>query len=461
MSKKIILPPLFLNKIKLLLNDDYENFVESFNNAPPVSIRLNTFKPSGNFTHLEKIHWCNAGKYMKERPIFTMDPLFHAGAYYVQEASSMFLNTVINQIYKPSGAVKILDLCAAPGGKSTLILSHINDESLLIANETINSRVKKLKENIIKWGSCNCFITNNDPDDFKNLENFFDIVLVDAPCSGEGMFRKEYNAINEWSEKNIELCSLRQKRIVSSVINSIKPNGYIIYSTCTYTPEENEEIIKMILHQNDFTSVKINIDEKLNIVETESNVGSKKFYAYRFYPHKVKGEGFFIACLKKNSSEESVNNKKSYRLPAIKKIPISINNEISGWLKKPQQFDFFMKEEKIIALKKCHFQDYFILNDHLNLKLAGLNLGRIVDGKLIPSHDLALSTEVSDKIKSVELNTEQAIKFLKKQEFNIDKQLDKGWMLVTFKGHNLGWIKILNNRINNYFPTELRIIKDH
>ncbi len=193
------------------------------------------------FTIHNKVPWSSHGYYLNERPSFTMDPFFHAGLYYVQEASSMFLEEVIKQTVDLSKPLRILDLCAAPGGKTTLIQSLINTKSLLVANEVIKSRVNIATENIIKWGTDNVIVTNNDPKDFLRLENYFDVIVVDAPCSGSGLFRKDNNAINEWSEENVILCNQRQQRISADVMPSLKQNGILIYSTCSYSKEEDEE----------------------------------------------------------------------------------------------------------------------------------------------------------------------------------------------------------------------------
>src|SRR5436190_4820828 len=211
------------------------------------SIRIN---PSKDFefgiSNFETgpVPWCQYGYYLKERPSFTFDPLFHAGCYYVQEASSMFLEQALKQTVDLSKPLRVLDLCAAPGGKSTHIQSLISPGSLLVSNEVIKSRCNILKDNIIKWGCENVVVTNNDPKDFAKLENYFDVIVVDAPCSGSGLFRKEPDAIEHWSENNVALCSQRQQRILADVWPSLKEDGILVYSTCSYSKEEDEDIVK-------------------------------------------------------------------------------------------------------------------------------------------------------------------------------------------------------------------------
>jgi 16S rRNA C967 or C1407 C5-methylase (RsmB/RsmF family) len=239
----------------------------------------------------DKVPWCTTGYYLSERPSFTLDPCFHAGAYYVQEASSMFVEQALLQHAALSKPLKVLDLCAAPGGKSTLLQSIISSESLLVSNEVIKTRVHVLSENISKWGSANVMVTNNDPQHFKRLENYFDIIVVDAPCSGSGLFRKDPTAINEWSENNVALCGQRQQRILADILPSLKAGGLLLYATCSYSAIENEDIADWLLASYPLTSKALKLEEEWGIIETLSPL--KSAYGYRFYPNRVKGEGFF------------------------------------------------------------------------------------------------------------------------------------------------------------------------
>ena len=258
------------------------------------------------------VQWSSNGFYLQKRPSFTLDPLFHAGAYYVQEASSMFLEEALKQTVDLSQPIKILDLCAAPGGKSTLIQSVINNESLLVSNEVIKTRVNILSENITKWGAANVIVTNNDAKDFQRLPNYFDVIVVDAPCSGSGLFRKDREAISEWSEQNVHLCSQRQQRILADVLPALKEDGVLIYSTCSYSEEEDEQIADWLVEEFKVQSLKFKVEEEWGIVETQSS--KQNASGYRFYPDKVKGEGFFIAVFKKGgvvSGEWKVGRQKS------------------------------------------------------------------------------------------------------------------------------------------------------
>src|SRR5260221_14470615 len=223
---EVFFPHVFAQRMQMQLQQYWKEFLSAHEQPSPNSIRINPLKI--NRKELENIPWTDFGYYLEQRPSFTFDPLFHAGSYYVQEASSMFLEQALKQTVDLSRPLKVLDLCAAPGGKSTHLLSLLNDQSLLVSNETIRSRATVLSENIQKWGSNNVVVTNNDPEDFQRLEGFFDVIVVDAPCSGEGLFRKDPNAVNEWSEEHIELCVVRQQRIINQVWPSLKKNGVLI-----------------------------------------------------------------------------------------------------------------------------------------------------------------------------------------------------------------------------------------
>lgn len=252
------LPEKFVEKVRSLIPQEAELFFDAIANEPATTIRLNPLKKTEAFTYAESVPWISHARYLDKRPSFVADPLFHAGAYYVQEASSMFITKIIEHITsKNSSKCYVLDLCAAPGGKSTLLLDHLDDSCLLVANEIIKSRVNILEENCIKWGRSNLMVTNNDPKDFTSLTNFFDIIVVDAPCSGEGMFRKDKNAISEWSEENVQLCSHRQQRILADVLPALKPGGFLIYSTCTFNTSENEDNVLWMEKEFGLKSVEI------------------------------------------------------------------------------------------------------------------------------------------------------------------------------------------------------------
>lgn len=442
------LPIELLRSLEGIKGFDKEAFVNVHQSAERItSIRINPFKKSEIQHSKSKIPWTEYGYYLETRPSFTFDPLFHAGCYYVQEASSMFLEQPLKQSMDLSKPLRVLDLCAAPGGKSTHLLSLISKDSLLVSNEVIRSRGNILNDNISKWGCSNVIVTNNDPRDFQRLKNYFDVIVVDAPCSGSGLFRRDAEAIEEWSEQNVALCSQRQQRILADVLPALKNGGVLIYSTCSYSKQEDEEICEWLVNELKVESLKLKVEGNWNIVESGDG--------YRFWPDKVKGEGFFIACFRKNEGDDE-----EVYLPKVK--PGKFSNQEMEILNKNVSTDglsFLRHGEIIYAVPEKLLADINFLSSKLKMVNCGTKVGEIIRDKLVPDHALALSNILSDKIQKVELDHEQAIQYLKKKELRLHAD-KKGWSLATFQGHPLGWINILPNRVNNYYPKELRILKD-
>jgi 16S rRNA C967 or C1407 C5-methylase (RsmB/RsmF family)/NOL1/NOP2/fmu family ribosome biogenesis protein len=403
------------------------------------------------FTVHDGVPWSQYGYYLEKRPSFTFDPLFHAGCYYVQEASSMFLEQALQQLVDLSQPLKILDLSAAPGGKSTHIQSLISKESLLVSNEVIRSRCAVLTDNSIKWGSSNVVVTNNDPAAFKKLPGYFDVIVVDAPCSGSGLFRKDEGAISEWSLNSVALCSQRQQRILADVLPALKQNGLLIYSTCSYSREEDENIAGWLAEEFEMKSEKLRLEKEWGIVESESPKTNAA--GYRFYPDKVKGEGFFISCFRKTNGEQEAKLK-----PAkLEKASAKEKAILRPWLK-DADMELIKENNSFAALPAWLVNEYVLLRAVLNVQYKGTGLGQIMKDKLVPDHSLALSTILSDNTPATELSYEEAIKYLQRQELSITP-VNTGWQTVNYQKHVLGWINALPNRINNYYPKELRILK--
>jgi NOL1/NOP2/sun family putative RNA methylase len=451
------LPEKFVEKVRSLIPQEAELFFDAIANEPATTIRLNPLKKTEAFTYAQSVPWISHARYLDKRPSFIADPLFHAGAYYVQEASSMFIAKIIEHITSKNNSRHcVLDLCAAPGGKSTLLLDHLDDSCLLVANEIIKSRVNILEENCIKWGRSNLMVTNNDPKDFTSLTNFFDIIVVDAPCSGEGMFRKDKNAISEWSEENVQLCSHRQQRILTDVLPALKPGGFLIYSTCTFNTSENEDNVLWMEKEFGLKSVEIPIDKSWGI-ETAAQSDGQHVFAYRFYPHKVKSEGFFVACLQK-AAEETFNTVKvkDTKFDKVKPIELDI---IVDWLKDVNQFQIINASNNIYALPKALANDIMFLRSKLNVRLSGLKLGEIMKNKLVPDHQLALSIHINTNVPSIEVDKVDALKFLRKDSFDVPS-VPQNTYLVKYQNTALGWVKVMPNRMNNYLPINWRILKD-
>lgn len=445
----LTLPPIFISRIQAQLKHESEFFFESLPSSPVVSVRLNPLKPTEVFDQTDMVPWCKQAFYLQQRPSFIADPLFHAGAYYVQESSSMFLHHVFTCIRQQQQApICVLDVCAAPGGKSTLIASLLKDDDVLLSNEIIRTRVLTLMDNLNKWGRANTFVSNNDPAELGKLAQTFDVVVVDAPCSGEGMFRKDKHAINEWSEANVELCAARQKRILHDVLPALKPGGMLVYATCTYNHQENEDQIKWLTESFGLEAVQIPIPDTWPIEQTA-------YHGFRFWPHKVKGEGLFMVCLQKPA--ESISN------AIIKTKSEWVNARqralLAPFLSEPDLFQIKLVNNQYVAIPKQLAGFYDKLTKSLKLVKSGICMGELKHNQLIPSHELALSVNLSADIPYAELTLEQAQSYLKKGNLPASIFNGSGWQTVRFKGLSLGWVKVLPNRVNNYLPAALRVLK--
>jgi len=344
----------------------------------------------------------------------------------------------------------VLDLCAAPGGKSTHLLSLLDSSDLLVANEVIRSRVSVLDENIRKWGHQNVVVCSNDPADFSKLDGLFDIIMVDAPCSGEGLFRRDATAINHWSVDNTNLCATRQRRILADVWPSLRTGGYLIYSTCTFNPAENEENLKWLAKNEEVESIRIPLQESWGTEETES----EGLFGYRFLPHRVKGEGFFLTMIRKKDGSDSFSIPKKIK-SKYEKMPKQYA-EVRNWLNTIDS-EFFVRNEFLIAFPESKIHVLNALAEQLRIISFGLTLAQFKKNDLLPEHTFALSVDRNpSRFETIELDLPDALLFQKKEEIRVNSTA-KGWMLVQYQGVPLGFIKNLGNRVNNYFPKEWRI----
>ncbi len=448
------LPEGLINSLESIESFDKKAFEEIHISGELVtSIRLNNNKLSNSASVPGiPIPWCQNGFYLDTRPSFTFDPLFHAGTYYVQEASSMFLEQALKQTTDLTKSIKVLDLCAAPGGKSTLIQSLISKESLLVSNDVIRSRANILKDNIIKWGCENVVVTNNDPKDFSRLENYFDVIVVDAPCSGSGLFRKDPAAINEWSENNVQLCSQRQQRILADVWPALKKDGILIYSTCSYSKEEDEEIMDWLFEELPSSTIQLVLKNDWGIA---TSITAKGNYGYRFWPDKLKGEGFFLSCFQKKEGEYESDIR--YKRKPEEVTPKEMKM-VEEWVM-PTGKQFIKYKNTVYAWPSILGKDFNILLEQLHVIYSGVLTGELMRNKMVPDHALAMSNILLASINKTSLGLEKSIEYLQRKDLQIET-LHKGWQLITYENHPLGWINSLPNRINNYYPKELRILKD-
>lgn len=437
-------PPDFERMMQDRLGTAFADFITALDRPAPVSIRINPTKSVS--VHGQPVPWCAQGHYLEERPVFTLDPALHAGAYYVQEASSMFLE----QALKITGTEKpqrVLDLCASPGGKSSHTISLLNSESLLVSNEAIRGRTAVLTENITKWGYPNVVVTHNDPADFQRLPGFFDVVITDAPCSGEGLFRKDPAAMKEWSVQHTDLCASRQQRIIHDVLPSLKPGGYLIYSTCTYNNPENLDNIEGMCVELPLECCELSPDPGWNIETLKRG----RAIGYQLFPHRVRGEGFFLSVLRKTAGQvETSRTKISLQTPTQSEC-----RELNPWIKSPDQYYFFKHQESIRMIGARHDESLQRLANSLQIVSAGTGLAEVTRNKFIPDHALALSVERSGVHPVITVDRDEAIAFLRKD--NLHRTGPAGFALVEYQGLGLGWVNVLPNRLNNLYPSSWRI----
>lgn len=434
-----VLPISFVERIKSSSLFD-EKLITALDDEAPISIRLNTKKTLQAFNETQSVAWCENAFYLKERPSFTLDPLFHAGCYYPQEAGSMYIHSVLKTLDLPENPVA-LDLCAAPGGKSTLLASFLDNKGILISNEVIRTRANILAENITKWGYSNCFVTCNDPKDFKNVPNLFDLILIDAPCSGEGMFRKDIKARAEWSLENAQHCSLRQRRILADVWDSIKEDGYILYSTCTFNPAENEENVSWMLENFNCEVCELPLFE--GMLKDSLNFG------YYFTPGTTATEGFYCVLLQKKEVFKS--NKK----PKTNKTNFVSSQLFQSLIDEKIEHAFFEENDNYFAATPFSLDIYSIIDKSLFWIKRGVFVGTKQKKGFNPEIDLALNFSLRNTSETIELTKKEALQYLHGDTFPLEGTI--GFKLLTYKSEPLGYIKHLGNRFNNLFPKEWRI----
>ena len=428
--------------------------LEAMDTPAPVSIRFNPYKITEKLEG-EQVLWSRYGFYLPERPVFTADPLFHGGAYYVQEASSMFLEQLFTQLFPEPGRMKILDLCAAPGGKTTHLSALAGLEALVVANEVIRARAKILSENVQKWGLGNTVVTSNDPERFgEQLRGFFDLVVVDAPCSGEGMFRKTPEARREWTPNNVNLCATRQQRILADVWDSLKEGGILIYSTCTFNAQEDEDNVRWLAEEFEVEPVHIETDPSSGIVRGEvGGIGT-----FHFYPHRVKGEGFFAAILRKTGKVKKPSHIR-VRKPILADLTKAEFEIVRPWIGQADLMHFAkLADGRIFGYYADHRDRTRELAEVLTVLYSGVEVGQIIGKKLKPEHSLSVFHDVSREVMPLtELDRENALRYLRKEDVPAPL-FAEGINLVTFEGLPIGWIKRIGHRANNLYPKEWRIL---
>ena len=464
----MMLPADFMVQMQRLLGEDEcTRLCDALHTESPVSVRLNVSKTQavGTLPIDRQVPWCSQGYYLSERPSFTFDPLFHAGMYYVQEASSMFLWHVLRQLTSDGQPVRLLDLCAAPGGKTTLAADALPCGSLVVANEIVKSRAQILKENVSKWGRCDVVVSNDESAAFTRLGTFFDIVVCDAPCSGEGMFRKDAGAIEEWSRDNVQMCQMRQRDILANAWQCLRPGGWLVYSTCTFNAEENEQNVDWIANHLGGEPMAVSMDAEWGISGCLD--ASLSIPCYRFMPHRTQGEGLFMAIIRKTDDADmrTINVQKPSRRRSKPALSSRLLNEAAAWV--DTEHAELMTDEAgsmVSAFSKRHIDVLPLLKAHLHIIREGVEVAELKGNahkgfSLQPAHSLAVSTCYRrGAFPEYEVDATQAIAYLRTESMVLPPDVPRGYVLLTFCGAPLGFVKNLGNRANNLYPSAWRIL---
>ena len=459
------IPKDFLETSVSIFGRESEEFLASLDSEPSLGIHINAEKMQKTGVvipdNAERVEWTSNGFYLKSRPRFTFDPFLHAGAYYVEEPSSMFVEKALNYIQKDIRIDRALDLCAAPGGKSIMIRNSMKG-GLLVSNEPLSKRAAVLTENLAKWGNPDIIVTSDFPEAFDGLTGFFDLIATDVPCSGEGMFRKDETARSEWSKANVENCVQRQRDILRTIWPTLRKGGYIIYSTCTFNRREAEENVLFIANELGAEIINLETDADWHIC---GDTTGRNLPVYHFFPHKTRGEGFFLALLKKTSDTPPAENRKSK-----KKKPETVSADgFAEWINCKENFDFHKSKDGITALRKAFADDYAAISEKLNVICAGVrvctekpakfsNSARKPKPQFVPAPGLALSSCLNRKaFPDISLNYSDAIKFLRGESIPLTVYAPRGWVTVSYRNLPLGFANNVGSRLNNSYPPAWRI----
>lgn len=444
----------FIAQMRAILPDEADALLAAITSTEPsVAIRVNPLKaPAHAASALRRVPWCDAGRYLAEREPFTFDVDFQSGRYYVQDASSMFIHHVLRHLVKEP--VRYLDLCAAPGGKTTTAISALPQGSMVVANEIVNARARVLCENLQKWGAPRCVVTCNAPHHFGRLSHFFDVVAADVPCSGEGMMRKDEQARRQWSPALVKQCADLQRSIIADVWDALRPGGLLIYSTCTYNTLENEQMLAWMVHEYGAEPVAVPVPEQWHIHPAiEGNLP-----CYRFMPHRTEGEGLFMAVLRKpEAPRKEVRLKKA---KATKAKPLPVPKDVRFRLKDADHFDFSVVNDEVVAVPADMAPIMPAFAD-LNVMHMGVNVGAIKGKNCVPSHSLALSSALNPAaFPTCEVDYLAAMAFLRGEALSLP-QAPRGYVLLTYHSQPIGFVNNLGNRANNLYPKAWRVLSTH
>lgn len=448
------LPERFVETMREALGADAEKLFAALDTEPAVSVRHNPAKPIDCFEG-DAVGWCKWGKYLAERPQFTLDPLMHGGAYYVQEASSQFVAHLLAN-HDMEGK-RVLDMCAAPGGKTTIYSTLVGRKGLVVANDISHSRAMALADNVQRWGMGNVVVTCNEPAHIGAFTHWFDVVAVDAPCSGEGMFRKMDEARSEWTPSSPELCAERQREILAEAWRVLRPGGTLIYSTCTFNPTEDEGVVEWLMSEygEELEAVdRVETKDEWGVVR--SDIGA--FQCFHFYPHKARGEGFFAAVARKRDGAVRRSMPKARR-KLFSQCAKGDVKELSRWVDDASQHTFMMVGEDIYAYNSAVADAVVTLSENLSVVYSGVAMGRIFKNRLKPEHPLALYVGLNrGAVPMVNVSLDDALDYLRRNDIAAS-QFEEGINIVGYKDMPIGFVKRIGVRCNNMYPKDLRIVK--
>lgn len=457
------LPEAFVASIaRELGEEEAQALCAALDGPSPVAVRFNPAKCAALLPAVatgegvRRVGWCAEGRYLPRRPQFTFDAEFHAGAYYVQEPSSQFVGRLLSGV--DMRGARVLDLCAAPGGKSTLYASLVGSEGLVVANEIDRRRAQVLADNIRRWGTGNVVVTTADAARMAEFEAWYDVVAVDAPCSGEGMFRKDDAARGEWSEANVRLCASRQDAILREAWRALRPGGTLLYSTCTFNRTEDEGSLERFLA---WAGDEVAEAGEFPLAEEWGILGGRvgAFRTFRFFPHRAEGEGFFAAVARKAPDAGGRSRTPRQRREVLVAADKAAAAELARWVEEPAAMRFAAAGDTLYGWYAAQYDAVRSLSGVLPVIYSGVAMGQLFKGRLKPDPALALFAGLRrDAVPTAELGSEDALRFLRKQELAAGL-FAEGINLVTASGRALGFVKRIGLRVNNLYPNSLRILR--
>lgn len=467
-TEMLMLPEEFVNELSDIgLGDAAEAIAMS---EPEVSVRVNRRKPAtGGVLSLpgnEPVPWCAEGVYLAQRPVFALDPQWHQGRYYVQEAGSMYVGHVVRCLCRGADRpMAVLDACAAPGGKTTAVMDALPEGSLVMANEYVPSRAAVLRENVIKWGYPAAIVTRGDTAALGRMGGVFDIVIADVPCSGEGMMRKDSDAVAQWSRGLVQECAARQWKIVCNLWKSLRPGGVMVYSTCTFNREENELTVRRIIDDLGGESVEVAAGEAPGITGAigEGGAADTSLHCCRFVPGRTRGEGLFVSAVRKRGGKEEdammrFKSDVGRGGKAKRRGAVAVPDLVNGWIDCPEIFAVYADGERVSAFPAAWAGLLAEVRRHVDVIHEGVHVGTLKGRDIVPAHGLAMSTAFNKSVFAcVDIDADTALRYLRGESPVLPGDVERGYVALCYEGEPLGLVKNLGRRTNSLYPAPWRL----